>query len=51
MFQLKKQKQVNSDIDMDESTFNSLLEMVSIKVLFSDMDGAFHRQIDGVAMG
>ena len=36
---------------MLEKTFKTLLEMVSIHVLFSDMDGAFYRQTDGIARG
>ena len=35
---------------MLENTFKTLLERVSIDILFSDTDGAFNRQIDGVAM-
>ena len=36
---------------MLENTFKTLLDMVSTDILFSDMDGAFYRQTDGVTMG
>ena len=36
---------------MLEDTFKTSLEMVSIDVLFSDMDKAFYRQTDGIATG
>ena len=36
---------------MLENTFKTLVEMDSNDVLISEMDGAFYRQKDGVAMG
>ena len=36
---------------MLDNTFKTLLEMVSLDVLVSDMDGAFQRQTNGLSTG
>ena len=37
--------------DIDKETFVTLLEMVSMNVMFTSRTSGYYRQIDGVAMG